>query len=369
MTIAILATGDEIIHGDTLNTNGHTIAYMLSSEGMPLGMQLACSDKENDLVDGMRFLIKNHNIIIIIGGLGPTSDDRTRFALARLLNIPLVEHNAAITHIQARLTKAGHELNPGNRQQAYFPEEALLLPNPNGTALGCSHTQDGRLFILLPGPPVECLTMFQTYALPVIRQKQPCSNKQLIKWRLFGASEGMIAEKLDHALTHLPCETGYRLERPYLEFKVICPNDAITQVREIVEPILAPYIIATPEQRASECLQETIEQMQQSIVILDEATGGLLQTLVQRPSNHAWLHFQNQKSAAWHFHTQGLDEYWQNNTSVTLTHVTLHYRNNQIEGQETHPLPFYNPWVVNSAAEWLAFRILRILKKSPLKSP
>lgn len=364
MTIGILATGDEIIHGDTLNTNGHDIAHALSSESMPLGMQLACSDKEHDIVDGLQFLDKHHDILIIIGGLGPTSDDRTRFALARFLNIPLIEHETAIAHIQARLTRAGLELNQGNRQQARFPAAATLLPNPHGTALGCSYSQDNKLLFLLPGPPTECLTMFTDHVLPLIRQHQPRSDKQLLKWRLFGASEGMIAEKLDNALNHLPCETGYRLERPYLEFKVICSSKDVSTVQRIIEPILEPYIIATPQQRASESLQEAIEQIQQSVVIIDEATGGLLQTLVQRPSNCAWLHFQDNDHAIWHFHLQGLDEYWQEKTDKNTTQVTLHYRNEKTEGHEIHPLPYYSPWVVNTAAEWLAFRILTIIKAS-----
>lgn len=364
MTIAILATGDEIIHGDTLNTNGHNMAHALSSESMPLGTQLACRDKEKDIVEGMQFLSQRHDILIIIGGLGPTSDDRTRFALARFLNIPLIEHEAAIAHILARLTPANLELNQGNRQQAYFPSTATLLPNPHGTALGCSIIHHNKLIILLPGPPIECLTMFTDHVLPRIRNHQPRSNKQLLKWRLFGASEGMIAETLDNALKHLPCETGYRLERPYLEFKVICASQDTTTVSTIIDPILKPYIIATPKQRASECLQDTIAHRKQSVSIMDEATGGLLQTLIQHPSNYAWLRFQNDDHATWHFHLQGLSEYWQQKTDSKTTHVTLHYRNEKVDGEETHTLPYYGPWVVNSAAEWLAFRMVEIIRAS-----
>jgi len=361
MTIAILATGDEIIHGDTLNTNGFDIAHALSAESMQLGMQLACSDKESDIVDGLRFLSRHHQTIIIMGGLGPTSDDRTRFALARFLNTPLIEHDVAIKHIQTRLSRAGLELNAGNRQQAYFPEKAKLLANPHGTALGCCYQHQDQLFFLLPGPPIECLNMFHTDVLPYLRQQLPPSQKQLIKWRLFGVSEGMIAEKLDQALQHLPCETGYRLERPYLEFKIICHQDDISTVKQIIDPMVKPYIIASPEQRASERLQSVIEQLQQSIVITDEATGGLLQTLIQRPSNFQWLHFQSTSHADWYFHIQGLQEYWQQESEKKTSQISLSYRGKNKENNETHTLPYYSPWVVNAAAEWLAFQIVNIL--------
>ncbi|MDP3561455.1 MAG: competence/damage-inducible protein A [Legionellaceae bacterium] len=365
MTIGILATGDEIIHGDTLNTNGYNIAGSLSSSGMQVGMQLACSDKEKSIVESIDFLSEHHDTVIIIGGLGPTSDDRTRFALANCLNIPLIEHEPAITHIQTRLKRAGQVLNNGNRQQAYFPSNATLLANPHGTALGCSYIHNGKLFILLPGPPIECLTMFTTYVLPMLEQRQPRSNKKLVKWRLFGASEGMIAEKLDNALKQIGCETGYRLERPYLEFKVICSTEEMKMVRQLVEPILAPYLIATPEQRASECLQEIIECLKQPIVIRDEATGGVLQSLIQKPSNFSWLSFKENRDATWYFHIQGLDGYWRELTETNTTDIRLSYRHDKLEKCETHTLPFYNQWIVNSAAEWIAFRIARILLETP----
>lgn len=85
MTIAILATGDEIIHGDTLNTNTHYIAHALCSEGLPLGLQMACSDKENEIIDSLNFLTEHHDILILIGGLGT----RRMILLALLwLNLP-----------------------------------------------------------------------------------------------------------------------------------------------------------------------------------------------------------------------------------------------------------------------------------------
>ena len=104
MTIAFLATGDELIHGDTLNTNAHAMAHTLSSEGLQLGVQLTCSDNEAEIVRCLKFLADKHDIIIVIGGLGPTTDDLTRFALAQFTGDVLVQHQEALTHIQNRLS-------------------------------------------------------------------------------------------------------------------------------------------------------------------------------------------------------------------------------------------------------------------------
>ncbi len=361
MTIGILATGDEIIHGDTLNTNGHEVAHTLSSASMAVGMQLACSDKEEDIVASLKFLDEHHDTFVLIGGLGPTSDDRTRFALSRFLDIPLIEHERALTHIQTRLNRVQiMAISPNNRQQAYFPKEATLLANPHGTALGCSYQHHGKLFVLLPGPPIECLTMFKEEALPLIIKHQPQSKKRLLKWRLFDVSEGIIAEKLDKVLQHIPCETGYRLERPYLEFKVICTQADIPTVQQIIDPMLADYIIATPEQWASEHLKQLIADLKKPIIIQDEATGGLLQTLIQSPHNYPWLRFQERSHhEALYFHIQGLDNYWRQTPEAKTADIRLTYNDHS----EARTFPFYKAWVVNLATEWLCYRIAKILNQ------
>lgn len=360
MTIAIMATGDEIVHGDTLNTNSHAVAHALTSEGLPPGLHMSCIDNEQEMLACLTFLCQKHDIVILIGGLGPTSDDRTRFALARFLNITLVEFPEAMMHVQARLTRANLNFNAGNRQQALFPPDATLLPNPHGTAMGCYCRSQDKLFVLLPGPPRECLPMFNEYVLPVL-QKAQHTDKHLSKWRLFGVAEGAIAEILDSALSKVNCETGYRLETPYLEFKVRCPLEEVDRVKQIVEPLILPHIIASPEQKASECLRQRIEQMQRPIVIIDDATGGLLQTLLQRPNTHLWLSFHDTgNSNTLYFHLSGLKEYWAQQSGA-VTDITIKYHNDIEHGSETHQIPYRSPLVVDYAAEWLSFRLLHLI--------
>lgn len=364
MTIAILATGDEIIHGDTLNTNTHAIAHALNSEGLLLGHQLTSSDREQDIFSCITFLCKRHSIIILTGGLGPTSDDRTRYALARFLNVPLVEFSDAVKHIEKRLTKANITLNAGNRQQALFPLGATLLPNPHGTAMGCSYYFKDKLLILLPGPPRECLPMFNHYVLPMLGRVQH-TDKHLLKWRLFGVAEGEIAQILDDSLASIDCETGYRLETPYLEFKVRCSAEYVEKVQQIIEPIVAPLIIAPPEQKASERLQKVIGEIQISMVIIDDVTGGILQTLIQRPSNYPWLSFHEQNNSRLHVHLSGLEAYW-SDSGVASTSLTIDYQYDTTQGTETQQIPYRSPLVVEYAAEWISFRLLHLINQLKL---
>ncbi len=362
MSIAILATGDEIIYGDTLNTNTHAIAHVLSTEGFSLGLHLSCCDKEDALIHAIQFLSQDHDIIITLGGLGPTSDDRTRFALAGFLKIPLVESPEALAHIETRLKRAHLTLNPGNRQQALFPSDAVTLPNPNGTAMGCYYRWQNKLFIMLPGPPRECLPMFNDYVLPLLQQTILKHDQSLYKWRLFGVAEGEIAEILDNALSSVACETGYRLDMPYLEFKVRCHESEAHLVRQLIEPLVTSHIIAPPEEKASERLCSVIDQLDVSMVILDDVTGGILQTLIQKPSNYHKLIFHNKNNTAeLYFHLSGLQEYWSQQEDKITTSITIKYHNDIEHGSETHQIPYRGPHVVYYAAEWLSFRLLHLI--------
>lgn len=362
MTIGILATGDEIVHGDTLDTNSHNIAHALSSEGISLGLQMSCSDKEKDIIDCLCFLAEKHDIIIIIGGLGPTTDDLTRFALAQFTNDTLMQHIEALTHIQNRLLSANVTMNEGNLQQCLFPEKAILLPNPNGTAMGYYYRWKDKIFILLPGPPHECLPMFNNFALSLL-QKTQHSNKQILKWRIFGVAESEIGQTLEAALAELDCQTGYRLDMPYIEFKVRCTSDLLEKVKSIVDPIITPYTIASIDKKASEKLQDLILSLNEPINIIDEVTGGVLQSLLTKPRTHHLFNFHSMNKTSLFFHLKGLTEYWSGQPAHGQAQLTIHYSNQSQEGDETHTIPFRGPSVIPYAAEWLSFRLFHLIKQ------
>lgn len=362
MTIAILATGDEIVHGDTLNTNGHKLAHALSSEGLSLGLQISCSDKEIDIINCLHFLTANHNMIIIIGGLGPTTDDLTRFALAKFTNTPLVEHNEALEHIKTLLRSANLPLNQGNLQQCLFPEEATLLPNPNGSAMGYYYSWNNKLFILLPGPPRECLPMFNHYVFPML-QKTVHSQKQIVKWRIFGLPESEVAQRLEDALSEMDCQTGYRWESPYIEFKVRCRQELVAQVKTIIDPIVAPHIISIADKKASDTLRELISNWNKPITIIDEATGGLLQTLLSTPGLHDLLNFNGLQQTKPYFHITGLEDYWQKKATTGTTQLSIYYDNGKKEGTETYTIPYRTASVLEYAAEWSSFKLFHFINQ------
>ncbi len=361
MTIALFATGDELIDGNTLNTNHKNLADIMSSEGLPVGLHLSVRDDEAQIVDCLAFLVRDHQSIIITGGLGPTSDDLTRFALAKFLDVPLIEYPEALAHTKERLTRAQLTMNDGNRQQALFPKNAILIPNKNGTALGCFYTHNQKQFFLLPGPPRECLPMFQEYVLPVLHGQEG-SDQIMLKWRLFGVPESQIAERMEDALKNIPCQLGYRLEIPYVEFKVRTTQPWVETVKAIVDPLAEPHVIAPNQLRASAYLKQTISQTKQSISIIDEATGGHLESLLLEPANHEQLSFNSTKNHSIQCHITGLRDYWLSVQSPGHTKIYIDYCVNGVKNREEHDIRFFNPQVILAfASEWLCHRLSIII--------
>lgn len=159
--IALLATGDEISNGDILNSNAQIIAQTLTKHGMRIGMHMTVVDNTPEIVQALTFLLQTHRAVIMTGGLGPTSDDLTRYALSEVVGQPLVFDEATWNAICDRFKLLGYAGEPpaGNHQQALFPKGATIITNPNGTAAGCAVQYREQFIFMLPGPPFECLPM------------------------------------------------------------------------------------------------------------------------------------------------------------------------------------------------------------------
>lgn len=242
--IALLATGNELVEGDILNTNGQTIAQTLFHQGFSLGLHVIAADVEEDIELALEFLLKNHFVVIMTGGLGPTSDDRTRYALSKAIQKPLQFNEATWKFLCERSQQRyGHQPHDANRQQALFPEGSKILPNPHGSAAGCKLQLQNNLIYMLPGPPHECLTMFEDHVLPDLLKQSIQQQRIKLSWRLHNAREGEMAAQIDEAIKNYPVTTGYRVDMPYLEVKIYThKHEHYDEMVAVIEKIIAPYL-------------------------------------------------------------------------------------------------------------------------------
>lgn len=350
MRAILIATGDEITQGDILNTTGPAIARHLASRDIAILKHVMVPDDETAIQRAITEALAEADWVFTTGGLGPTSDDVTRFALAKALERELIFDETNWQEIVKRLTIYNRGIPESNKRQAYFPEGAEIFANPHGTAAGCGvRTANGWVF-MLPGPPSECLPMVDNYILP----KLPQAKQHKLHWLLFGASEGATAEKMDAALTGLDCRTGYRADYPYLECKVWTKSaEVLAQVEKLVTPILEPFLVSRDNIPASILLQRKIAADKKQLTICDTATSGVLEQLITTPATHEYLKFTNNTDEAG-IVVSGLTEYWQGIAAPGYTTLHLHYEQHNLDKK----LYYRDDKIRLSAAEWVCWQML-----------
>lgn len=358
--IALLATGDEISNGDILNTNSREIAKRLGDAQMQIGLHAVAPDQIADIEKSITYLLQSHQALIMTGGLGPTSDDLTRYALSQALNKPLIFDETSWQAIVTLLNRYGYTVLPeSNRQQALFPEGATIIPNPNGTAAGCMIEHNHQWIFMLPGPPAECLPMIDSIVIPKLKEKHFQQTYFHKNWTLFGVSEGQIAEQLDAISKSYECVTGYRIFYPYLEFKIQVNHEhQFTELLPQIEKIIAPYLFSEGCHTASEQLRETLLKLDYPIQVIDHATGGLLETTIKTPETLPKLQFTHKKTSDIPcFFITGLNEFWQGKKDCTQTQIELNIHHKDKQTAISAEIPLRGERVKRYAVEWVCWQV------------
>ncbi len=218
MSAEILCVGTELLLGNITNGNARWLAEQLAALGIPHHRQTVVGDNRARLRAAVREAASRCRVLITTGGLGPTPDDLTTATLAAAFDTPLVEHPEIWAEIQARIRARGRVCSPSNRQQAFLPQGAQVLPNPTGTAPGMIWTppagagiQPGFTVLTFPGVPSEMEAMWRATAEPWLRAT--------------GLAEGVFASRM-------------------LRFWGVAESTLADQVADLLEwdnPTLAPY--------------------------------------------------------------------------------------------------------------------------------
>lgn len=196
MQAEIIAVGTEILLGDIVNTNAQYISRRLADLGISVFRQTVVGDNSTRLKQAYAEAFERADMVIATGGLGPTKDDLTKEVAAEYFKKRLVLHDESLKRIKEYFAKSNRTVNEGNKKQAYMPEGAAILQNNNGTAPGCIIEENGKILVILPGPPKEMSLMFEESVVPYIKK---FSNNVLFSkvLRVIGIGEGHMAEKID----------------------------------------------------------------------------------------------------------------------------------------------------------------------------
>lgn len=196
MIATILSVGDELVLGQTLDTNGQWLAARLAAIGIHIARHVTVGDLQADIERAVRDAADGSDVILISGGIGPTEDDVTRQAVAAVLGVPLESDSRWIAHLDEWFAKLRRPMPPINAVQAMIPRGATLIWNHAGTAAGVAAMVGRARLWSMPGVPREMKAMFDADVLPALRQ---ASGGAAIVQRIlhtFGVGESTIGERL-----------------------------------------------------------------------------------------------------------------------------------------------------------------------------
>ena len=283
VNVEILNTGTELLLGSVTNTH---LAY-LGQQLFPVGLRIARQTTIPDgaaIRDALVEAFGRCDILIVTGGLGPTSDDITREITAELLGFRLVEDETVARAIMERLARRKILLRSRMLRQAMVPEGATVLPNGYGTAPGLyippvltPALSTPHLF-LLPGPPRELKPMFESCVRPMLRSIRGDSNDQECRtYHIVGLGESVVEELIGTELSRRgDVEVGYCARPNEVDFRLIAPRAVLEEVEPLVLATMGTHLVSVDGDNIEEVVVSRLSQVRKTLAAAESCTGGLL---------------------------------------------------------------------------------------------
>ncbi|WP_375577970.1 competence/damage-inducible protein A [Marivirga tractuosa] len=281
----LISVGDEILYGQTLDTNSHYISAELDKLGIRVKRKVTVADNRDAMMRAFEEAESNADIIIITGGLGPTKDDLTKPLLAEYFNSGMKIHEDILEDLRQRFAKRGRELNELNKGQAELPEQCTPIENKYGTAPGMWFKKNEKVFISMPGVPKEMKYMMEDTILPKFKEiyKTPVLIHKMVK--TVGIQESILAEKLEDWENNLPKEIklAYLPGLNQVKLRLTASGEDEGQLQKLInEEVdklysqIGKYIYGTDESNLPAKIGELLREKGLTIACAESCTGGYI---------------------------------------------------------------------------------------------
>ncbi|UXI02834.1 CinA family nicotinamide mononucleotide deamidase-related protein [Photobacterium sp. TY1-4] len=279
----MISTGEEVLHGDIVDTNAAWLSRLFFQHGFPLSRRTTVGDQLADLAAEIEHCSLTADIVVVNGGLGPTTDDLTAQAAAIAADSGLEQSEHWVAQMEAKYQAMGREMPSTNLKQAMLPEGAELLDNPVGTACGFAMKLNRAWLYFTPGVPSEFKRMVEHEILPRLKQRfEVIAALDCHRFYTFGLSESGIGQTL--AAIQLPAgyQLGYRSSLPFIEVKLFAPRDDV-QARDIQQQLVAclgDNVVSVDQQLATH-VGQLLQSSALDLMVIEQSSGGWLTN---------WLH-------------------------------------------------------------------------------
>lgn len=288
LTAAIVTVGNELLYGETVDTNSAWLAKSLAALGIPVVRKFSVGDGMQEIQEAVRAAMSGTDLVLVSGGLGPTSDDLTKEAVAELLGRPLHLDKAFLERLAQRFRARGYrELPAPNRSQAEVPEGAVVLRNPQGTAPGLALESDGSIVVMLPGVPRELRAIFDGDLRAWLRERfaerlLPMHHHVI---HTTGVAESRLAELLVDvlpddmgpvSLAYLPDLLGVDLRLTAKGVSEPEANEWFDRVEAAIGPVVERWRFEAESGDIVESLSAALRRTGRNLAVAESCTGGLI---------------------------------------------------------------------------------------------
>ncbi|WP_027379004.1 CinA family nicotinamide mononucleotide deamidase-related protein [Chryseobacterium daeguense] len=291
MEKAVLITiGDEILSGNTVDTNSNFIAAELKNIGIKVSQIFTISDEIETIKKTIQAALEIGDLVITTGGLGPTRDDKTKKAIAEFFNDEIALDEVTFNHLKHYMEKRGRlEILERNCEQAFVPTKSTVFQNHFGTAPCMMMEQDGKLLFSLPGVPYEVKPLIKDQIIPYLQQK---FNLHYISTRIVsvvGIPESILADTVEDwelalpenlSLSYLPVGTRVKLRLTATGENEPALQQQLEEEIQKLLPLIKDNVIATSEDKIEKILGEILNEKKLTVSTAESCTGGELAKLI-----------------------------------------------------------------------------------------
>jgi nicotinamide-nucleotide amidase len=279
--VLVINVGDELLDG--LRENGHLLwlGEHLARRGLPITRSLVVRDDAAEIARAVGEAWGAYDLIVTTGGIGPTSDDHTREAVAGALGLSLTHVPAAEQALRDRFKMIGRKVAAADLSQCYVPSGADSLPNPRGTAPGVFLHRDGRALVMLPGPSLELRPMFEDEVVPRLRQVGcACQGEAYVQVRTFGIG-AVPLEAIVRPLLAPGMALTFGTHTGVVDARISSAGSGATaeqlcEVARKVRDAVGEDFVATGHACLATLVVEQLRSLEKTVALAESCTGGLL---------------------------------------------------------------------------------------------
>ncbi|OGU76388.1 MAG: competence/damage-inducible protein A [Ignavibacteria bacterium RBG_16_34_14] len=290
MKAHIITIGDEILIGQTLNTNAAYIGERLSNINIDVRTSSVVGDDEGDILKEFDRCWKKNDLLVVTGGLGPTHDDITRKCIIKFFKTELIQNNDVLEDIKFLFEKRKREVTKVNVDQALVPKIAKVIRNSRGTAPGAWIEKDNKIFIVMPGVPSEMEKMMTSYVIPNLKEKLGVPEFTILRKTIYttGIPESTLFEKLGDieellngaGLAFLPSIFGVKLRITVKEKDEETAKNKLSEVEQKIISKAGRYIYSRDEEALEAVIGKLLKDRNLKLAVAESCTGGYVSNVL-----------------------------------------------------------------------------------------